>query len=61
MKCSQSFGFMGESLFASTVLDVVPDIICISKAWGNGFPISTVTYLLTSLIRTRGGPMCQIW
>ena len=36
----QSFGFMGESLFASTVLDVVPDIICISKALGNGFPIS---------------------
>ena len=36
----QSFGFMGESLFASTVLDVVPDIICISKALGNGFPIA---------------------
>ena len=36
----QSFGFMGESLFASTVLDVVPDIICLGKALGCGVPIS---------------------
>lgn len=36
----QSFGYMGESLYASTLLDVVPDIICISKALGAGLPLS---------------------
>ena len=36
----QTFGFMGESLFASTVLDVVPDIICLGKALGCGVPIA---------------------
>ena len=36
----QSFGYMGEFLFASAMLDVVPDIICISKALGAGLPLS---------------------
>ena len=38
----QTFGFMGESMFVSNILEVTPDIICIGKAFGAGLPLSAV-------------------
>jgi acetylornithine/succinyldiaminopimelate/putrescine aminotransferase len=36
----QTFGFMGATLFAATYFEVTPDIVCVGKALGCGFPLS---------------------
>jgi acetylornithine/succinyldiaminopimelate/putrescine aminotransferase len=42
-ECQTGFGRTG-SWYAYQTLEVVPDVLCLSKALGNGFPVASVSF-----------------
>lgn len=38
----QTFGWLGDALFVTDLTDVTPDVICLGKALGAGYPLAAV-------------------